>query len=57
VVAHSLEDVQTNDALKREELEYNTMLRQEWLMVAVESQRSENGNGSDDDFDYTEPDM
>jgi hypothetical protein len=55
--AYSLENVQADDALEREELEQDAMLRQSGLVVAVESQSAENGNGSDDDFDDAEPEV
>jgi hypothetical protein len=54
---YSLENVQANDALEREELEQDAMLRQSSLVLSVKLQCADNGNGSDDDFDNAEPDV
>jgi hypothetical protein len=55
--AYSLDNVQSNDALEGEQLEQDPMLRQSCLVLSIEFQCADNGNGSDDDFDNGEPDV
>jgi hypothetical protein len=52
-----LENVQPDDALECEQLEQDAVLRQGCFVLSVEFQRTDNGDGSDDDFYNGEPDV
>ena len=54
---YSLRDIETNDALEREEFEEDLVLQQLWLVAAVEAQTAENGYCGDDEFEDRDPQM